>query len=80
MMEDSNEYVEPSAQTEEPGIPTNQRAWREVRRGEPKVGLELQKNVPVSTQLAPGEVLVKVKAAALNPVCVRTQTAQRNST
>ena len=67
MMEDSSDYVEPSVQTEEPGIPIHQRAWREVRKGAPKVGLELQTDVPVSTQLGPGEVLVKVKAAALNP-------------
>ena len=74
MMEDSSDYVEPSVQTEEPGIPIHQRAWREVRRGEPKFGLELQTDVPVSTQLGPGEVLVKVKAAALNPgyVCLMT--------
>jgi len=72
MMEDSNDYAEPSVQTEASGIPTHQRAWREVRRGVPKVGLELQTDVPVSTQLAPGEVLVKVKAAALNPGYVRT--------
>ncbi len=71
-MEDSSDYVEPSVQTEEPGIPIHQRAWREVRRGAPKVGLELQTNVPVSTQLGPGEVLVKVKAAALNPGYVCT--------
>lgn len=75
MMEDSNDYVEPSVQTEVSGIPTHQRAWREVRRGTPKVGLELQTDVPVSTQLAPGEVLVKVKAAALNPGYVRTEPA-----
>ena len=74
-MEDSNDYVEPSVQTEEPGIPTHQRSWREVRRGVPKIGLELQTDVPVSTQLAPGEVLVKVRAAALNPRYVCTQPA-----
>jgi len=75
MMEDSSDYIEPSVQTEEPGIPTHQRAWVEVRRGAPKVGLELQRNVPVSTQLAPGEVLVKIKAAALNPMYVCAQLA-----
>jgi hypothetical protein len=78
-MEDSSDYVEPSVQTEESGIPTHQRAWREVRRGAPKVGLELQTDVPVSTQLAPGEVLVKVKAAALNPVYVYTNLLSNNS-
>lgn len=67
MMEDSSDYVKPSVQTGESGIPTHQHAWREVRKGAPKVGLELQTDVPVSTQLGPGEVLVKVKAAALNP-------------
>ena len=75
MMEDSNDYVEPSVQTEQPGIPTHQRAWMEVRRGVPKIGLELQTDIPVSTQLAPGEVLVKVRAAALNPGYVRTYLA-----
>lgn len=63
---------------EEPGIPTHQRSWREVRRGVPKIGLELQTDVPVSTQLAPGEVLVKVRAAALNPGYVHTQPALKS--
>ena len=67
MMEDSSDYVKPYVQTGESGIPTHQRAWMEVRKGAPKVGLELQTNVPVSTQLGPGEVLVKIRAAALNP-------------
>jgi NADPH:quinone reductase-like Zn-dependent oxidoreductase len=76
-MEDYNDHVEPPVQTEESGIPTHQRAWREVRRGAPKVGLELQTDVSVSTQLAPGEVLVRVKASALNPRCVHTTRSQK---
>ena len=49
-------------------IPTTQRAWRSVRRGVPSKSLELQDNVPVASDLQDGEVLVKIEAAALNPV------------
>lgn len=50
-------------------LPITQRAWRELRRGTPAESLELLK-VPVMHNLAPGELLVKVEAAALNPVYV----------
>ncbi|KIM28960.1 hypothetical protein M408DRAFT_68560 [Serendipita vermifera MAFF 305830] len=48
-------------------LPITQTAWREERRGPPTHCLE-QKKVPVMHDLAPGELLVKVEAAALNPV------------
>jgi NADPH:quinone reductase-like Zn-dependent oxidoreductase len=53
-------------------IPKTQRAWRVLRRGHPSKALEFAQNAPVRTDLADGEVLVKVGAAALNPVCVNT--------
>lgn len=54
--------------TTPPTIPKVQKAWREVRRGDPKDALELREDVPVlATALTPGECLVKIKAAALNP-------------
>lgn len=48
-------------------LPITQMAWREVRKGSPSECLE-QLKVPVMHDLAPGELLVKVEAAALNPV------------
>ncbi|KAA1471271.1 NAD(P)-binding protein [Dentipellis sp. KUC8613] len=51
-----------------PGIPEKQKAWIVVRRGKPKDALVLKTDAPVPSTLKPGEVLVKVQAAALNPV------------
>ncbi|TFK19877.1 GroES-like protein [Coprinopsis marcescibilis] len=48
-------------------IPDVQKAWIEVTQGTPKQGLQLKTDWPVSKQLAPGDVLVKIQAAALNP-------------
>ena len=53
-------------------IPETQRVWKVVRNGEPKVALELDEHAPVPSKLPEGEVLVKVQAAALNPVYVRS--------
>ena len=50
-------------------LPKIQRAWRAVKRGKPSEALVFQTDVPVPV-LSPGEVLVKVRAAALNPVSV----------
>ncbi|CCA66907.1 hypothetical protein PIIN_00746 [Serendipita indica DSM 11827] len=49
-------------------LPISQRAWREVQKGPPSIALELQEKIPVTHNLAPGELLVKVEAAALNPI------------
>ncbi|KAI0797804.1 hypothetical protein C8Q75DRAFT_739747 [Abortiporus biennis] len=49
-------------------IPETQKAWRVVRKGLPSKALHLNEKTPVKTDLAKGEVLVKVEAAALNPV------------
>ncbi|KAG8831325.1 hypothetical protein FRC17_003278 [Serendipita sp. 399] len=48
-------------------LPITQYAWREVRKGHPSTALE-QVKVPVTHDLAPGELLVQVEAAALNPI------------
>jgi NADPH:quinone reductase-like Zn-dependent oxidoreductase len=48
-------------------LPETQKAWIAVRRGSPRSALELRTDWPVPTKLEQGEVLVKVKAAALNP-------------
>jgi NADPH:quinone reductase-like Zn-dependent oxidoreductase len=55
-----------------PDIPKIQRAWRTVKRGKPSESLVFQTDAVVPT-LSPGEVLVKVQAAALNPVWVACQ-------
>ncbi|KAI0063403.1 NAD(P)-binding protein [Artomyces pyxidatus] len=49
-------------------LPKTQRAWRVVTQGLPKDALRLVTDLPMPTQLEPGRVLVKVEAAALNPV------------
>ena len=41
-----------------------------VRSGEPSKALRLDEHAPVSRKLEKGEVLVKVQAAALNPMHV----------
>ncbi|KAJ3530617.1 hypothetical protein NMY22_g8500 [Coprinellus aureogranulatus] len=51
-----------------PTIPDVQKAWVSVRKGKPKDSLEFKTDWPVKKPLAPGEVLIKVHAAALNPV------------
>jgi len=45
-----------------------QRAWTVVRRGKPADALLLRSDWPVPQKLEKGEVLIKVQAAALNPV------------
>ena len=49
-------------------VPATQRAWRVTGKGVPSKVLRLDTDVPVHQKLAKGEVLVKVQAAALNPV------------
>ena len=49
-------------------IPDVQSAWVNVARGTPDKALAFKEDWPVSKNLSDGEVLVKVHAAALNPV------------
>ncbi|KAG6897297.1 hypothetical protein C0992_002739 [Termitomyces sp. T32_za158] len=49
-------------------LPKTQRAWVVERTGPPAKALSLRSDWPVPSQLKPGDVLVKVQAAALNPV------------
>lgn len=49
-------------------IPTVQKTWKVVRQGRPSQALVFDDQAAVPSELQPGEVLVKVKAAALNPV------------
>jgi len=49
-------------------IPGTQRAWIIERRGTPANALKLRSDWEVPNKLEQGEVLVKVQAAALNPV------------
>ncbi|PFH52444.1 hypothetical protein AMATHDRAFT_140283 [Amanita thiersii Skay4041] len=49
-------------------LPELQQAWLVIRRGSPSDALSFRTDWPVPTKLKPGEVLVKVQAAALNPV------------
>ncbi|KAI0689116.1 hypothetical protein BC835DRAFT_1407907 [Cytidiella melzeri] len=48
--------------------PQKQKAWLVVRKGLPKDAVVLNQQTDVPSKLAPGEVLIKVHAAALNPV------------
>ncbi|EIW79204.1 NAD(P)-binding protein [Coniophora puteana RWD-64-598 SS2] len=48
-------------------IPDKQQAWRVVSRGHPSRALKLEE-IDVPKKLGKGEILVKVQAAALNPV------------
>ena len=50
------------------GIPLAQSAWRVLRRGEPASALELQNGVPVEQDIGEGELIVRIKSAALNPM------------
>ena len=51
-------------------LPEKQKAWVIVRRGKPADALVFDENATVPSSLAEGEVLVKVQAAAFNPVYV----------
>jgi NADPH:quinone reductase-like Zn-dependent oxidoreductase len=51
-------------------LPLKQKAWLVVRRGAPKDAVVFSDQVDVPSKLAPGEVLIKVQAAAFNPVFV----------
>ncbi|KAG6919967.1 hypothetical protein DXG01_013316 [Tephrocybe rancida] len=48
--------------------PQTQRAWIIERKGVPSKALALRSDWPVPSKLKQGDVLVKVQAAALNPV------------
>ena len=49
-------------------LPKHQRAWIIYRRGRPQTALALRDDWDVPSNLKHGEVLVKVHAAALNPM------------
>jgi hypothetical protein len=48
--------------------PATQRAWIVERRGRPADALKFRSDWEVPTKLKQGEVLLKIQAAALNPV------------
>ncbi|TFK27373.1 NAD(P)-binding protein [Coprinopsis marcescibilis] len=50
-----------------PVVPDVQKAWVEIAQGTPEHALQLKSDWPVAKQLVPGDVLVKIQAAALNP-------------
>jgi len=49
-------------------IPQNQSAWLSTKRGDPRQTLVLKTDYPVPSNLKDDEVLVKIYAAALNPI------------
>lgn len=57
---------------EEMSLPKTQKAWLVVRKGHPSKALELKQDAPVPTasDLSQGRAIIKVQAAALNPVYV----------
>lgn len=58
-------------------LPSVQQAWRIIRKGAPAKALILDLDFPVPTKIPAGEILVKVQAAALNPVYVTLILAQK---
>ncbi len=58
-------------------LPTERTAWCIVKRGLPSEALRKQ-NLPMPT-LEENEVLIRVQAAALNPVCARRLPLQSHS-
>ena len=52
-------------------IPTKQRAWMVVGRDVPRKAMKFVEDAEVPSKLKPGDVLIKVQAAALNPACVQ---------
>ena len=53
----------------------HQQAWRVLGMGDPWTVLALTSDIPIPYGLAEGEVLLKVQAAALNPMCVPSDTS-----
>ncbi|EMD32979.1 hypothetical protein CERSUDRAFT_118408 [Gelatoporia subvermispora B] len=51
-----------------PATPPTMRAWRVMRRGDPAKALRFDEKMSVPSELPEGHVLVKVQAAALNPI------------
>lgn len=49
-------------------LPQKQKAWQVVRRGLPKNAVVLNEQADVPSRLGHGDVLIKVQAAAFNPV------------
>ena len=49
-------------------VPDTQRAWIAMRKGKPADAVKLSETWPVPKKLDKDEVLVKVQAAAYNPV------------
>ncbi|KAI0086310.1 hypothetical protein BDY19DRAFT_960779 [Irpex rosettiformis] len=49
-------------------LPQKQKAWQVVRKGLPKDAVVLNEQADVPSKLGPGDVLIKVQAAAFNPV------------
>ena len=60
--------AEAATAKEDKKLPATQRSWRLTGSGEPAKVLKLAEDTPVPAKLKKGEVLVKVQAAALNPV------------
>ncbi|KAH9898345.1 NAD-P-binding protein [Cubamyces lactineus] len=60
--------AEAATAKEDKKLPATQRSWRITGSGEPAKVLKLAEDTPVPAKLKKGEVLVKVQAAALNPV------------
>ncbi|KAI0669841.1 NAD-P-binding protein [Trametes maxima] len=57
----------PEASGADKKLPSTQKAWKIARKGKPEDALSFT-DTPVPAKLKKGEVLVKVQAAALNPV------------
>jgi hypothetical protein len=52
-----------------PPLPSVQSVYKIVRRGDPDKALVRDDSAPVPTNIPKGQVLVKIQAVSLNPVC-----------
>lgn len=53
-------------------IPNTQKAWLQITKGTPQNGMQMSTDWPVSKVIPPGMVLVRIQAAALNPIDHKT--------
>lgn len=59
-------------------IPDTQKVWLQTTKGTPQIGMQMKADWPVTKNIPPGKVLVKIQAAALNSVDHKTLATMPN--